>query len=583
MIQPHPIAPAAPATPEPAEQTIPVLGAGLDFSDPHSPLAPYYLRNGPVALVGLLGLFFFFLSFVPLWHTDVWGHLKFGEWMVQHGQLAADGLSPFAEPQPPGLHAYWLCQSGMYVVYHGGELLAGGDALHRMEGGVQALRTLHLLVLAARFVVLLLALRRMSKSLAVANLGLLFIVLLASGHIAIFRPQTFAELFFACVLLGLSRDVLSRRALLWMPLLLAVWANCHGSYLVGLVLIGVWLVGRVVSVYFAACTLRPTAVLADLQVRRLFLVLVLATAAVALLNPHGPYVFWNTLQMGANPNVASMDEWQPIDVTKLGPASGIFFASLTVLIVSQLVSKKFLSPAALLLLALFAVESVVHQRMLIWWLMLVPWILAPLWGNIAERFPRLWPFPASAPSFRKTILAFLLGAVIALWSAPGQWLVNGRAAPLDKSLSRGTPWQLAEQLRKPDDPAAAYLPELTETLAAYGPERRFRGRIFASETLGDYLLWTQPAETPVLVYSHVHLFSQEHWQDCLTVKWSRGWSKPLDRYGVNLIVVEADLHPNLREWLLRDPEWKVVLDESGSPDKPDVRTRLFVAVRKKPI
>ena len=158
----------------------------------------------------------------------------------------------------------------------------------------------------------------------------------------------------------------------------------------------------------------------------------------------------------------------------------------------------------------------------------------------------------------------------------------GSAAPLDRALSRGTPWQLAEQLRKPDETAS--LPELTETLAAYGPEKRFHGRVFASETQGDYLLWSLPPETPVLLYTHVHLFAPKYYQNCqIVMRGGTGWEGFLAAYGVNLIAVEADQWPGLRAAVLGDTAWKVVLDESGKADKPDVRTRLFVAVRKKPI
>jgi hypothetical protein len=290
------------------------------------------------------------------------------------------------------------------------------------------------------------------------------------------------------------------------------------------------------------------------------------------------------MHMGQNPNVALMDEWQPIDFRAMGPAVWIFLASLTVLIVTQMASNKFFSSGQLLLMAGFGFEAARHQRVLVWWLMLAPWLASPLWATIAERLWQRWPMPASVPSFRKTIVAGLVGVVLLVWSAPVQWLVNGRPAPLESSLSKGTPWQLAEQLTQSDDTKAAYLPELRDALAAYGPNWRFHGRVFASETLGDYLLWALPQEMPVLVYTHVHLFSPEHWQKCMMVKrGAAGWDKVLEEYGVNLMVVEADVHPGLRDAVLRDADWKVVLDESGSPDKLAVRTRLFVAVRKKPL
>src|SRR5207253_1629684 len=68
----------------PAARPEPRIGAGIDFSDPHSPLAPFYLRTPHVVAVAAVLAVFVFGTRVPLWHTDVWGHVKYGEWMVQN-------------------------------------------------------------------------------------------------------------------------------------------------------------------------------------------------------------------------------------------------------------------------------------------------------------------------------------------------------------------------------------------------------------------------------------------------------------------------------------------------------------------
>ena len=102
-----------------------------------------------------------------------------------------------------------------------------------------------------------------------------------------------------------------------------------------------------------------------------------------------------------------------------------------------------------------------------------------------------------------------------------------------------------------------------------------------------WVLWTGapwkalPAEYPVLLYSHVHLFAPAYWQECMTVKrGDPGWREALDRRGVNLVVVEADLHPSLCGELRRDPDWLVVLDQAGGRGNP--ANRLFAAQRKAP-
>ncbi len=72
--------------------------------------------------------------------------------------------------------------------------------------------------------------------------------------------------------------------------------------------------------------------------------------------------------------------------------------------------------------------------------------------------------------------------------------------------------------------------------------------IFASETLGDYLLWDlgrHPQEPPwrLCCYTHVHLFPKEHWDRCMKVKNAdRGWQGALDEMGADFLVLEDDLY-----------------------------------------
>jgi hypothetical protein len=558
------------------------LGAGLNLTDPNSPLAPYYCRGSHVAAAALLGLVFLFFSYVPLWHTDIWGHLKFGKWMVEHGRLPArEPFNGLTDPHAPALHAYWLGQVGLYLLYHAGEVLAGGDAGHRLEGGVAVLRATLALTLMLRCGLLLAAFRRLSGSLPVACGAVVAMLLLSVGHVTVFRPQALAELFFAACLLALSRPVLSRAAMLGLPLLLAVWANFHGSYVSGLLLLGAWLVGRAVAVCWSVRTIDPRRLLRDPQVGRLLVVLVLATGAVAVLNPHGPFIFWNTVQMGRNPNVQDMREWYPLSFRETEALVWIYLLSLGLLAAAPLLSRRCYTPGALLLLAGFGLGPVLHVRMMIWWFMLVPWLMLPHWRACRERVPA--GAAPTVPSFRKTVVAGLLFAVLLAWSSPLQWLYSGEPAPRDRALFNGTPWQLAEQLRDPTAAPPHAVPGLAEALARSYPNGRFTGGVFASETEGDYLLWALVPETPVFMYTHVHLMTPEAWRLCQLVKFGTpAWREVLDAARMNLVVVEAEMYPRLGELLHEDPAWQVLLDETGDPSKPDSRARLLVALRREP-
>jgi hypothetical protein len=543
------------------------LGAGFDFRNPDSPLARLYLSRGALAAAALLGGLFVFLSMVPLWHTDVWGHLKLGQWVVAHRALPdREPFCPDADPASPGLYAYWLGQAGLYALFAAGRWLAGGDELRQLAGGVQMLRTMHALLVVLRFAVLLAALGRLRCPLPLACAGAVVLFLLSSGHIAVFRPQVFGELFLAVLLLVLSRPVPSRRALGLVPLLLVLWANCHGSWPSGLILLGLALAGRAVEAGRRAA--------ADPAVRRLALILAGSTAAVLALNPHGPFIVTETLRMGSHPNVRAMDEWQPIAWDGFGLPQALYVGTLLLLAVTQLLSPRRFGPTQWLIILVFAPQPLFHQRMMVWWLLLVPWLVLPQWADGGAGRLARWLGDRSLPDLRRTVLAGLIAAVALLWSTPGQWLVTGQPWPLEKALGPGTPWRLARQVAHPGDPSAAWLPGLP---AAGGP-------VFASETLGDTFLWALPPERPVFVYTHVHLFSPEHWRECAVVKRGEpGWADVLARHRINLVVVESELHPQLRRGLWADPDWKVVLDEAGWTEKRDHRTRWMVAVRRQPL
>src|SRR5262249_36105288 len=153
----------------------------------------------------------------------------------------------------------------------------------------------------------------------------------------------------------------------------------------------------------------------------------------------------------------------------------------------------------------------------------------------------------------------MLVVVLALWSAPGQWLVTGKAWPLAQCVSQATPWQLAQDLKQPGERKEEWEKTLARGLQAY-PNREYHGVVFASETLGDYFGFTLPQRTmPIFIDSHVHLFGPEQWQRTVLVKWTLpGWRELLDNWIVNLVVVEAELYPNLREALKQDADWLVL-------------------------
>jgi hypothetical protein len=116
-----------------------------------------------------------------------------------------------------------------------------------------------------------------------------------------------------------------------------------------------------------------------------------------------------------------------------------------------------------------------------------------------------------------------------MWSAPALWAFYGKVPSGRLRVTPATPLQAVELLRE-----------------RHAADPTLARAVFASETLGDYLLWGLRGLDPpvrVVCYTHVHLFPPEHWRDCFAVK--RGdpdWSQRLDAWQVDFIVLEYDLY-----------------------------------------
>src|SRR5262249_53371932 len=182
------------------------------------------------------------------WRTDVWGHLRFGEYIVQNHALPKHETfsGDFADQQAEYVNFQWLAQAGGYLLFDLGRHLAGGNADAQLGGGALMLSLAHATILTLRLALLLAAFRRFTHSIAWALAGVVLVTGMAAfNHLWILRPQVLGELAFAALLLALSRPVLSRRALVGVPLVMVFWANAHGSFPIGFVLLGTFLVGRI--------------------------------------------------------------------------------------------------------------------------------------------------------------------------------------------------------------------------------------------------------------------------------------------------------------------------------------------------
>jgi hypothetical protein len=554
------------------------MGLGIDFADPNSPLAPFYLRATDVLAVfalGLIALFYGLLS--PLPHTDVWAHLKLGRWIVEHRQLPVpEPFSPYTDKAAGPRYQPWLTQVGYDRLFAAGQRLAGDDPVRRFVGGAELVREAHALAMVAFSGLMWLAFRRVTGSAALALLGLAALSVAAIFTLGPHRPQVFGLVLFAALLAVLSRPVLTRRAVALVPLAMLVWVNAHGSFVVGFVLVGVAWLGRAVEV---GRTDGWRAVARDSQVRRLALALALGAAAAAV-NPIGPRAFPEAVGFGGNANLKLLLEWHPLNFAAGGPLPFWYLVSMAGLVAAQAVSPRPFTPTQLLLALTFGVAPLIQQRMLTWWLPVALWVALPHLAATADRHGL--HLPRGVPSFRKTLLAAFVGVICLLPFPSVRWLASGEPPPPQQVFFAATPLDLVGAVADPAGPVSERMKPLARAL-----KERYSGRpvgpVFTSIEIGELFYWRDIPGCPPLTFTHAHLFREDHWGACLSAQFGGPeWWELLDRHRVNLIAVEADFCPKLVDQVrARADEWEVVVDQQGADGRQD-RARLFVAIRKVP-
>lgn len=300
-----------------------------------------------------LRLTFFFAVLAFVWwrfsentvDNDLWGHVLYGQRMLHlHGLETTEVLSWTAAGQP------WINHEVLAEVAMG--------LVHRLSGGTG----LWLLMIALAAITLGLAWRAGAGTDRARRLVAIALLALATNFIALgysVRPQMFTYFFFVLLLLLLRRLFTGRllpRAFALL-LLLVLWANTHGGYLAGWLVVMVSMTTESLGAYFPAMLRRARC--EPFAGHPLALVTLALGSTLALAaNPWGwKLVIWTieTIRL-PRPNIY---EWQPMPFTA---ASLPFFFVLLLGALAWLLSRQSRRLWEILVWAMLAVMALQHQR-----------------------------------------------------------------------------------------------------------------------------------------------------------------------------------------------------------------------------
>ena len=335
------------------------------------------------------------------------------------------------------------------------------------------------------------------------------LTLIAFGVAAValgLRAQTFGMAFFTVTLL-LVADRRAHPGRLWaIPLLVLVWANVHGSFFLGPLVLGL-------------------AWLEDLHDRvehphRVLLVAVVSALA-ACITPFGPSVWIYAAGLSTNSQVTNeIAEWQ---ATSIRTMPGLIFFGSAMAVVVVLARRGRPTPwPTLAWLGVFFLIGVYAARGLAWWPLAAVVAVAGLLADPAREPEE--PEPAPPPLMRRLnaaiVVALILVGIVLL---PVWRPVDPRLDAPEGVLLYAPPGITAQlrELAKPDD------------------------RLFNPQEWGSWFEFTLP-DLPIAMDSRIELYPADVWRDYDNVIAGReGWEERLTSWGATIAVLAVRDQPTI--------------------------------------
>ena len=435
-----------------------------------------------------------FLSITP---HDYWFYVRIGRDILESGAIPRADTFSYTYPGRPIFYQPWLSAAVFWLVH-----AAGGATLTFLLRGV---------CIAAAYGLIWTLMRYLGTGPKLATLLTVLLGLSSSMNWSM-RPQVLAYPLFVITLFVLWRWQNGRTRWMWvLAIVVVLWANLHGSFILAFVLMG-------------------AALLFGAGDRKKLVIWLTICLFVTLINPRGVFVWEFVPSMLTSPSDQLFaTEWRP--PVNAGWQMNIFYAWLLLFIPLVTYSPRRLSLLEWVWFLGFGWLALSGLRYVIWFM----FIMAVLTGALlAELFRSVRPEAASRASNPKFNYA-LAGLILLLpWMMlPG--IRDSWWADAPPPYHRGT------------TPIAA-----VEWLAEH-PD--LAGPFFAEYTFGSYLTFALPSRL-LWIDNRFNAYPPEHWEKYQTISAAEyTWDKLLEEDKVNLLMLSQRSQKKLVQAVEESAAW----------------------------
>jgi hypothetical protein len=495
------------------------------------------------------------------YQTDFWHHLARGREIANSGSIPNTESMVFTVAGEAIRDPNWLTQLTYYSLFQ--------------LGGLGLVQTVNSLILGATAAILVWICRRRSGSMAIAAAVGMFTVT-GVWQTLLIRPQSVSLLLFVTLYAILVESEQRRRLLVIPPILLALWANVHGGFPIGLVLVGAFLAATAAERWSSRIRRRPftavarhdvdggvvvadsyevsDALLADASLRvrgqsgmiRGLAVCFAACILATLLNPYGLNLYRYVFSLSQLAAGREIEEWLP---PSMNLCVGRAWAMSVIAIIALLALAPRRPRARDVFVAIcFLPLAAASVRMIPWWLL----ALAPVLATTIAR-----SLAAMRAGAGRTILpqqarpTFAACAMVAL-------VAFACVASLPM-LERHNP--VLGTLR----PAARTESNLQAVIDRVQRDRSDSSHVFTRLEWGEYVDWAgRSKRLSPFMDGRIEIYNNDLWHEYHVVSaGGEGWQSILSAHDVDYLLLDQTQHARLISRVSASGEW-LPLARSGS-------------------
>jgi len=443
----------------------------------------------------------FALTLIKLIDMDLWFHMKSGEIILERGRFLYEDIFSYTAAGNLWLYHEWLFGIITFKVYS----LFGASGLVLGKS----------IILSLAFFIIY-----KDSRLRGTNSGFALFILILAVFAARFRftarPHIFMFLFVPLFIYIIDLYRLKEKNYLWLlPLSGLLWANIHGSFILGPIIISIYAIESITS--------------GNKNQLKLLAIFFTLTCALCFINPYGYKLILFALGFGKESVLSSITEWRPTSIHHFFGAFGLLFIAS---IMSLFFRGRSVKIADILIFLLFASLSIKAIR----FTALFSLALAPL---IASNLEKIYSASQGLKNLKLPLRLSVLVLSVALLATVGYGEVKK-----EKMLSFGTGQEAAYSKKGMD----------------FIRKHPITGNMYNTYHLGGYLIWSLYPEKKVFMDGRAEIYGHNFIEDFTKNASPDKWFEATRKYDINYAVITwsgKGLDP-IGDWISKSPGWVLV-------------------------